>query len=171
MHRNVARKSTAAPSNQILQTKRAKNQPKDESVESAPRRQRARKSTAAPSRRVGYSDEQTERQRVRIRPGQLALQHIRTLQNTTDMLIPKARFHRLVREITEAHLPSDGAPFKYQIAALVALQEAAEAYITNLFEDSYLCTIHSRRVMYPTLTIDSKILVTTFILTSSIFYI
>ena len=35
---------------------------------------------------------------------------------------------------------------RFQTAALLALQEAAEAYLVTLIEDSYLCTIHAKRV-------------------------
>lgn len=71
---------------------------------------------------------------------------IQKLQNTTDLLIPKVRFHRLVREITQNVCNDAEDPLRYQVAALVALQEAAEAYLTYLFEDTNLCCIHARRV-------------------------
>ena len=35
---------------------------------------------------------------------------------------------------------------KFQAAALLALQEAAEAYLVGLFEDTNLCGIHAKRV-------------------------
>lgn len=89
------------------------------------------------------------RRKMRYKPGQLALADIRRLQNTTEMLIPKIRFHRLVREITQnvtTGRMGAGEPYKYQFAALTALQEAAEAYLVYLFEDTNLCCIHARRV-------------------------
>ena len=62
----------------------------------------------------------------------------------TSLLIPRTRFHRLVREITQNLANTDG--MQYQAAALTALQEAAEAYLTYLFEDANLCCIHAKRV-------------------------
>ncbi len=35
---------------------------------------------------------------------------------------------------------------RFQGAAILALQEAAEAYLVGLFEDSNLCAIHAKRV-------------------------
>lgn len=142
--RNVARKSTGARNpNIILQTKRtSKRDATPPAPPSLQRRQKARKSTGhrAPSEPIAVPG----RRKIRYKPGQLALKDIRRLQNTTDMLIPKTRFHRLVREITQAY--STDEPIKYQVAALNALQEAVEAYLVYLFEDTNLCCIHARRV-------------------------
>jgi histone H3 len=35
---------------------------------------------------------------------------------------------------------------RFQSHAVLALQEAAEAYIVGLFEDTNLCAIHAKRV-------------------------
>lgn len=95
------------------------------------------------------------KKRFRYRPGQLALREIRRLQNTTDLLIRRAPFQRLVREITQALVPSSSVHNRsggksnqllWQASALLALQEAAEAYLVNLFEDTNLCCIHGKRV-------------------------
>ena len=89
----------------------------------------------------------------RLSPGEGALREIRRLQKTTDLLIPRAVFHRLVREITQDLGPErDG--IRYQVAALMALQEATEHYMTSLFEDAYLCTIHAKRVTLFTKDMD-----------------
>lgn len=84
------------------------------------------------------------RKAVPMKRGEGALREIRTLQNQTSMLIPRTRFHRLVREITQNI--SHPETMLYQVAALTALQEAAEAYLTYLFEDANLCCTHAKRV-------------------------
>lgn len=78
----------------------------------------------------------------RYRPGTVALREIRKYQKSTDLLIRKLPFQRLVREITEGIK----ADIKFQSQAVVALQEAAEAFLVGLFEDTNLCAIHAKRV-------------------------
>lgn len=82
--------------------------------------------------------------RQRLSYGTYSLSEIRRLQNQTNLLIPRRSFHRLVREITQNIAHPDN--MLYQVAALTALQEAAEAYLTMLFEDANLCCIHAKRV-------------------------
>jgi histone H3 len=78
----------------------------------------------------------------RYRPGTVALREIRKFQKTTDLLISKMPFQRLVREIAQNYK----ADLRFQTVAVAALQEAAEAYLVGLFEDTNLCAIHARRV-------------------------
>ena len=78
----------------------------------------------------------------RHRPGTVAMREIRRYQKSTDLLIRKAPFGRLVREITQ----EIKAGLRFQKNALAALQEAAEAYLVGLFEDTNLCAIHAKRV-------------------------
>jgi histone H3/H4 len=78
----------------------------------------------------------------RYRPGTVALREIRNYQKTTDLLIRKLPFQRLVREI--AH--DFATDLRFQSSAILALQEAAEAYLVGLFEDSNLAAIHAKRV-------------------------
>ena len=80
--------------------------------------------------------------RHRFRPGTVALREIKRYQKSTDSLLPKAPLQRLIRQISEVYY----AGLRFQESALQALQEAAEAYLTGLFEDSNLCAIHARRV-------------------------
>lgn len=79
----------------------------------------------------------------RYRPGVVALREIRRYQKTTDLLIQKLPFQRLVREIVASNFTPD---YRFQSAALGALQEAAEAYLVGLMEDTNLCAIHAKRV-------------------------
>ena len=78
----------------------------------------------------------------RFRPGTVALREIRKYQKRTELLIRKLPFQRLVREITQ-DFKTD---MRFQSHAVLALQEAAEAYLVHLFEDTNLCAIHAKRV-------------------------
>jgi len=72
----------------------------------------------------------------------LQLREIRRYQKSTDLLIRKLPFQRLVREIAQ-DFKND---LRFQGSAVLALQEAAEAYLVGLFEDTNLCAIHAKRV-------------------------
>ncbi len=78
----------------------------------------------------------------RYRPGTVALREIRKYQKSTELLIRKLPFQRLVREIAGA-FKSD---LRFQSSAVLALQEASESYLVGLFEDTNLCAIHAKRV-------------------------
>ena len=56
--------------------------------------------------------------------------------------LPASTFQRLVREIAQ-DFKTD---LRFQSSAVVALQEASEAYLVGLFEDTNLCAIHAKRV-------------------------
>ena len=78
----------------------------------------------------------------RFRPGTVALREIRRYQKSTNLLIPRLPFQRLVREIAQEFThPSTGEQVRFQAEALAALQEAAENYLTGLFRDAYLIPI------------------------------
>nr|UNW45406.1 histone H3 [Amylostereum areolatum] len=78
----------------------------------------------------------------RFRPGTVALREIRRYQKSTELLIRKLPFQRLVREIAQ-DFKTD---LRFQSSAVMALQEAAEAYLVSLFEDTNLAAIHAKRV-------------------------
>lgn len=78
----------------------------------------------------------------RYRPGQLALKEIRRYQKSTELLIRRLPFQRLCREIAEVFIKD----LRFQAATMSVLQEAAEAYLIGLFEDTNLCAIHAKRV-------------------------
>ncbi|CAG8588155.1 7090_t:CDS:2 [Funneliformis mosseae] len=81
----------------------------------------------------------------RYRPGTVALREIKHYQKTTNLLIRKFPF--LVREIALEDLgPKTGIGLRWQSAAILALQEATEAYLVHLFEDANLCAIHAKRI-------------------------
>ena len=78
----------------------------------------------------------------RFRPGTVALQEIRHYQKSTELLIKKLPFQQLVREIAQ-EIKTD---LRFQSSAIMALQEATEAYLVGLFEDTNLCAIHAKWV-------------------------
>ena len=79
----------------------------------------------------------------RYRPGTVALHEIRRYQKSTELLIRKLPFQQLVREIVQDLGNKD---IRFQSGAIIALQEASEAYLVGLLEDSNLCAIHVNRV-------------------------
>ncbi|KAL9933982.1 hypothetical protein V8E36_007064 [Tilletia maclaganii] len=78
----------------------------------------------------------------RYKPGTVALREIRRYQKSTELLIRKMPFQRLVKDI----FLDKGYNFRIQSGALGALQEASEAFIVSLFEDVNLAAIHAKRV-------------------------
>ena len=78
----------------------------------------------------------------KYRPGTIALREIRRYQKGTEMLLRKLPFQRLVREVAQAE--KDGV--RFQASAVLAMQEATEAHMINLFADTCLCCIHGGRV-------------------------
>ncbi|XP_032683886.1 histone H3.3-like isoform X1 [Odontomachus brunneus] len=73
------------------------------------------------------------------------LREIRHLRHTTNLLIPKLPFARLVREIMFEIFPRQVIN-RLQASALEALQEATEMYIVQFFEDAVLLALHAKRV-------------------------
>ncbi|KAF8529134.1 histone-fold-containing protein [Hysterangium stoloniferum] len=122
------------------------------------RKATARKSTGGKpppgSLPFGRADSEVEeplRRKKRYRPGTRALMEIRKYQKSTDMLIRKLPFSRVVREIaldmiTDEQDYETGSGLRWQSSAILALQEATEAFLVHLFEDANLCAIHAKRV-------------------------
>ena len=92
--------------------------------------------------RKGLQTGGVQRKPHRYRPGTVALREIRKFQKSTNLLIRKLPFQRLVREIAQ-DFKND---LRFQSQAILCLQEAAEAYLVSLFEDANLCAIHAKRV-------------------------
>ncbi len=80
--------------------------------------------------------------KFRWRPGTVALRQIKRYQKSTELLLRKAPFQRLVRELAT----SQKEGLRWEKSALAALQEATEAYVTGLLSDSNLCALHAKRV-------------------------
>ena len=83
-----------------------------------------------------------QQQPHRYWPGTVALREIRRYQKSTELLIHKLPFQRLVHKILQGY----GVGYRVTPAMMMALQEAAEAYLVQLLEDSNLCAIHVKRI-------------------------
>jgi len=124
--KSTARKSTSkAVVNRRKSTTPQKTIPKKISPKKKP--------AASPSKR-----------KYRWAPGTKALREIRQFQRTTELLLRKLPFARLVKEIS-GEFSKEGT-LRWQAEALSALQNSAEAYLVHLFEDANLCAIHAKRV-------------------------
>eukprot|EP00884_Botryococcus_braunii_P006709 jgi/Botrbrau1/16039/Bobra.7_2s0013.1 len=99
---------------------------------------------ATPAANVRPQSEGSAVQKVkrRLKRGALALKEIRKYQRSTELLIRKAPFQRLVREITLGFQTN----LRWRTSAVEALQEAAESFLVQRFEDCNTCAIHGRRV-------------------------
>lgn len=104
------------------------------------------KNQLAPRKIAGEEDRiraaTSKKMRYRYRPGTVALREIRKYQKSTATMIRRKPFQRLVREISNNVLDE---PLRFQSSALLALQEAAEAYLVGLFEDTNSVAIHAKR--------------------------
>ena len=78
----------------------------------------------------------------RFRPGTVTLREIQKYWKSTDLLIRKLQFQCLVHEIVQRF----SAELRVTPAMVMALQEAAVAYLVQLLEDSNLCAIHAKHV-------------------------
>ena len=114
-------------------------------------KQIARKSTGGYADRKGLANlvvrksfkpvSQIKKKR-RYKPGTVALREIRKFQKSTELLIRKLPFQRLVREIAQDY----NNEIRFQSLAILAIQEAAEDFIVSLFQDTNLCAVHAKRV-------------------------
>uniref|UniRef100_UPI00398EE790 histone H3-like n=1 Tax=Pristiophorus japonicus TaxID=55135 RepID=UPI00398EE790 len=78
----------------------------------------------------------------RYKPGTVALREICCYQKSTELLMRKLPFQRLVQKIVQDFK----IDLRFQSSAVMALQEASEAYLLGLFEDTNLSAIHAKRV-------------------------
>ena len=127
-----------------------KSHPKLPGSGKAPRKQltsrqlRKRKTTSGSGKKLPRNQQtQPQKKPHRYRPGTVALREIRRYQKSTELLLRKLPFQRLVREIAHNLGKTD---VRFQSGAIMALQEALEAYLVGLLEDSNLCAIHAKRV-------------------------
>ncbi|XP_034044590.1 histone H3-like [Thalassophryne amazonica] len=123
--------------NFVLRMARTKQTARKSTGGKAPRKQLATKAARKSAPATGGV-----KKPHRYRPGTVALREIRRYQKSTELLIRKLPFQRLVREIAQ-DFKTD---LRFQSSAVMALQEASEAYLVGLFEDTNLCAIHAKRV-------------------------
>ncbi|MDR3542379.1 MAG: NFYB/HAP3 family transcription factor subunit [Desulfosporosinus sp.] len=110
-------------------------------------KQTARKSLGGKAPRKGLGKGKSGQKAPATKPhrfhaGTVVLRQIRKLQKSTETLIPRLPFQRLVRETAQ----DVKADMRFKASALMAIQEATEAYLTGLFEEANLCAIHAKRV-------------------------
>ena len=95
---------------------------------------------AKPPRKRGAGQPAAPKKPHRYRPGTVALREIHQFQKSTELLIKRLPFQRLVWEIAQ----DMKGRLNFASGAILALQEAAEAYLIGLFEDTNLCAIHTK---------------------------
>lgn len=100
-----------------------------------------KKSMTASSKKMAAPKVPKDRKKPRFHAGTVALREIKRYQKSTDLLIPRAPFSRLVRDICGG-IDND---LRFASQALLALQEASEAFLVGLFEDTALCAVHAKR--------------------------
>ncbi|KAF2881597.1 hypothetical protein ILUMI_24572 [Ignelater luminosus] len=137
--KNISVLDTPTPSPESPRVRRTPNRKKSMN--------RSKRLTLTPSKRT--SGVKKRKRNVFLRVGTKTftisariLREIKHYQLTTGNLIPKLPFSRLIQELLNEHI-SQGK--RIQKLALEALQEAAEIYLVQFFEDSYVCTLHARR--------------------------
>ena len=88
------------------------------------------------------ASQEGDRKKIRFKAGTVALREIKRYQKSTNLLLPRASFQRVVRSIC---MEIDNT-LRCQAQALLALQEATEAYLVGVFEDANLCCVHAKRM-------------------------
>ncbi|KAG8865213.1 centromeric DNA-binding histone H3-like protein cse4 [Tulasnella sp. 330] len=131
-----------------IPTKRLKAGPTARKSTAGKQPRKSNTTARAPGRRAQEDEEEPAQRKKRFRPGTVALREIRKYQRSTDLLISKLPFSRLVgdafqplpkvREIAMELVtdPDNEVGLRWQSSALLALQEATEAYMVHLFEDT-----------------------------------
>ena len=119
---------------------RTKTRPvRQDTSQKAPRRKKTHRRLLLAKKKTGGPLQKTRR----YRPGQVAIREIRRYQKSTELMIRKAPFQRLIKEIATVDL---SLKYRFQESAVLALQEASEAYLITLFSDCQLLAIHGKRV-------------------------
>ena len=103
--------------------------------------------TTGPVKQPRHPPKGRYRKSRRYRPGTQALRQIRKYQKSTELLIRKLLFQRLVREVSQQVSRDKGVdPFRYQSTAILALQVACEDFLVRMFSQCNDICIHGKRV-------------------------
>ena len=140
--KHVAEKLENAPKGKILSNKLTKPSTKSKKISSKAKRESAPFSQKATQPDSSIQEAKVEKTKRRFKPGTVVLREIKKYQKSTELMLPRAPFQRLVRDITHQIDPD----LRFQQTAIDAIQEAAEGYMVSLFEDANACAIHSKRV-------------------------
>ncbi|GAQ92406.1 histone H3 [Klebsormidium nitens] len=92
---------------------------------------------------VAITPPRPEKKPRRYKPGTLALREIRKYQKSTDFLIPKSTFARIVKRLCSTYLKQQD--LRWQASALDALLEASQDFVVGLFGDAVFCQAHGKR--------------------------
>ncbi|XP_037472630.1 histone H3-like [Triticum dicoccoides] len=140
----AVRKTKALPKKQ-LGTRPSAGTPRRQETDGAGTSATPRRAgrAAAPGAAEGATGQPKQRKPHRFRPGTVALREIRKYQKSVDFLIPFAPFVRLIKEVTDFFCPEIS---RWTPQALVAIQEAAEYHLVDVFERANHCAIHAKRV-------------------------
>lgn len=105
-------------------------------------KQTAHKTAASGPLRAVPVAKKSVRSAARFRPAPSALTHTRPFVLAVGLHLPRRPFQRLVHSLSQSIVPDH----RFTASGMLALQEAAEAYLVALFEDSNLCAAHCKRV-------------------------
>ena len=94
--------------------------------------------------RKAVGEVRTDKKPYRYRPGTVALRQIRKHQKSTELLIRKLPFQRLVKEVVRELFPT--ANYRFQSTSVLALQEVSESFLVSMFDDVNCIAIHGKRV-------------------------
>ena len=100
--------------------------------------------TTGPVKQPRHPPRGRRRKSRRFRPGTVALRQIRKYQKSTELLIRKLPFQRLVREVVQEMFKTES--YRFQSTAILALQEASEAFLVHMFEQCNDICLHGKRV-------------------------
>ncbi len=137
-------KTTSKTIAKVEKSKKAQKKVSSKAIKVLKAKKDSKLALKSPSKKISKSklSAPAERKKFRFKPGTVALREIKRYQKSTEALVPRAPFQRLVRSVCSDIDPN----LRFQSQALVALQEASEAYLVGLFEDTNLASLHAKRV-------------------------